>query len=50
MYSPPGVRLSADHPIPETMKAWVLGDPGELSLTEKPVRDSPKTTGPNDSG
>lgn len=23
--------------IPETMKAWVLGDPGELTLTEKPV-------------
>jgi 2-desacetyl-2-hydroxyethyl bacteriochlorophyllide A dehydrogenase len=23
--------------IPETMKAWVLGDPGELALTEKPV-------------
>ena len=23
--------------IPETMQAWVLGDPQELSLTEKPV-------------
>ena len=23
--------------IPEKMKAWVLGDPQELSLTEKPV-------------
>ncbi len=23
--------------IPATMKAWVLGDPGELSLVEKPV-------------
>ncbi|HTU01191.1 MAG TPA: alcohol dehydrogenase catalytic domain-containing protein, partial [Candidatus Sulfotelmatobacter sp.] len=24
-------------PIPERMKAWVLGDPGELRLIEKPV-------------
>jgi L-iditol 2-dehydrogenase len=24
-------------PVPETMKAWVLGDPGQLTLTEKPV-------------
>ncbi|MDH3229327.1 MAG: zinc-binding dehydrogenase [Alphaproteobacteria bacterium] len=23
--------------VPETMRAWVLGDPGELSFTEKPV-------------
>src|SRR5664279_547942 len=23
--------------IPPTMKAWVLGDPGELSMVEKPV-------------
>lgn len=29
---------TADHlPIPETMKAWVLGDPDELCLVEKPV-------------
>ena len=26
-----------EYQIPETMKAWVLGDPGELTLTEKPV-------------
>src|SRR5258708_19386075 len=25
------------YPIPRTMKAWVLGGPGELSLVEKPV-------------
>ena len=31
------VRTSTDMPIPETMKAWVLGDPGQLRLTEKPV-------------
>ena len=23
--------------VPETMKAWVLGDPGQLTLTDKPV-------------
>jgi threonine dehydrogenase-like Zn-dependent dehydrogenase len=32
-----GVRTSTDMPIPETMKAWVLGDPGQLRLAEKPV-------------
>src|SRR3954453_7385801 len=37
MYAPPGVKTTADHPIPDTMKAWVLGDPGQLSLREKPV-------------
>lgn len=26
-----------EYKIPEKMKAWVLGDPGELTLTEKPV-------------
>jgi len=31
------VKTSQDFPIPEKMKAWVLGDPGELILTEKPV-------------
>ena len=28
-----GVKTSPDFPIPETMKAWVLGDPGELKLS-----------------
>src|SRR5438128_7621047 len=37
MYAPPGVKTSPDWPIPDTMKAWVLGDPGELALTTKPV-------------
>ncbi|MHA6345389.1 zinc-dependent alcohol dehydrogenase [Roseivivax sp. CAU 1761] len=37
MAMPEGVKTSPDHPIPETMKAWVLGDPGELTLSEKPV-------------
>src|ERR1041384_8476290 len=37
MYAPPGVKTSKDMPVPDTMKAWVLGNPGELTLTEKPV-------------
>lgn len=31
------VTTSPDYPIPDTMKAWVLGDPGELSLVDKPI-------------
>ena len=37
MYAPAGVKTSTDYPIPAAMKAWVLGDPGQLSLREKPV-------------
>jgi L-iditol 2-dehydrogenase len=37
MYAPANVRTSPDFPIPDTMKAWVLGGPGELTLEEKPV-------------
>lgn len=37
MAMPDNVKTSEDFPIPETQKAWVLGDPGELSRTEKPV-------------
>src|ERR1700685_4732663 len=37
MYSGPGVKTSPDFPIPDQMRAWVLGNPGELKLTEKPV-------------
>src|SRR5438067_536270 len=37
MYAPAGVKTSTDYPVPETMKAWVLGDPGQLSLVDKPV-------------
>ena len=32
-----GIKTSPDFPIPERMKAWVLGSPGELALAEKPV-------------
>jgi 2-desacetyl-2-hydroxyethyl bacteriochlorophyllide A dehydrogenase len=37
MYAPAGVKTSPNFPVPETMKAWVLGGPGELSLQQKPV-------------
>src|SRR5438270_2964065 len=37
MYAPEGVTLSPKMPVPDTMRAWVLGDPGELKLVEKPV-------------
>jgi threonine dehydrogenase-like Zn-dependent dehydrogenase len=37
MYAPPGVKTSRDFAIPDTMKAWVLDDPGQLRLTDKPV-------------
>ena len=37
MYAPTGVKTSTDFPIPEKMKAWVLGDPGELKFVDKPV-------------
>jgi L-iditol 2-dehydrogenase len=37
MYAPTGVKTSADYPIPEKMKAWVLGDPGQLSYLDKQV-------------
>lgn len=32
-----GVTVSDKMPVPETMKAWVLGDPDELVQVEKPV-------------
>ncbi len=32
-----GVKTSPDYPVPDTMKAWVLGDPGELTYVDKPV-------------
>ena len=37
MYAPAGVKTAANFPIPERMRAWVLGNPGELELNEKPV-------------
>src|ERR1700730_18306500 len=37
MYASAGVKTHADLPIPDTMKAWVLGDPDQLKLVDKPV-------------
>jgi threonine dehydrogenase-like Zn-dependent dehydrogenase len=37
MNKPTGIRTSADYPIPDRMKAWVLGGPDELFLRDKPV-------------
>src|SRR3954467_1450491 len=37
MNKPTGIRTSADYPIPDQMKAWVLGGPDELFLRDKPV-------------
>jgi len=37
MYQPPGVKTSPTLPIPDRMRAWVLGDPDQLLLREKPV-------------
>jgi L-iditol 2-dehydrogenase len=37
MYAPQGVTLSPEMAVPDTMRAWVLKDPGELALVEKPV-------------
>jgi 2-desacetyl-2-hydroxyethyl bacteriochlorophyllide A dehydrogenase len=37
MYNPPGVKTSPNMPIPDTMKAWILGNPDELTLGTKPV-------------
>ena len=31
------VRTSPDMPVPSSMRAWVLGDPGELRIVEKQV-------------
>src|SRR5882757_8851875 len=37
MYRPSGVKTAPNLPIPDQMKAWVLGDPDQLALHEKPV-------------
>jgi threonine dehydrogenase-like Zn-dependent dehydrogenase len=37
MYAPDDVTVSPEFPIPEQMKAWVLGGPEELIKTTKPV-------------
>jgi len=38
MYAPAGVKTDAKKvPVPDRMRAWVLGDPEQLILTDKPV-------------
>ena len=37
MHAPPRVKTSATMAVPETMLAWILGDPDQLTYGEKPV-------------
>ena len=37
MYQPAGVNTSTEFPVPDKMKAWVLGGPDELFLRDKPT-------------
>src|SRR5258708_13002213 len=37
MYGSNGVKTSLQFPVPEQMKAWVLGGPDELFLRDKPT-------------
>jgi L-iditol 2-dehydrogenase len=34
---PTRIETDAAYPLPEHMRAWVLGDPGQLSLVDKPI-------------
>jgi 2-desacetyl-2-hydroxyethyl bacteriochlorophyllide A dehydrogenase len=31
------IKTDSAYPLPERMRAWALGDPGELSLVDKPI-------------
>ena len=37
MYQPAGINTSTEFPVPDKMKAWVLGGPDELFLRDKPT-------------
>ena len=37
MYGSPGVKTDPSFPIPDEMRAWILGSPDELTLGSKPV-------------
>src|SRR5216684_178660 len=37
MYDPARVKTLSEFPVPEQMKAWVLGNPDELLLRDKPT-------------
>jgi L-iditol 2-dehydrogenase len=34
---PTKVETDAAYPLPDYMRAWVLGDPGRISLVDKPI-------------
>jgi L-iditol 2-dehydrogenase len=34
---PTKVKIDTTYPLPEQMRAWVLGDPGRISLVDKPI-------------
>ncbi len=37
MYDPAGVKILPEFPVSEQMRAWVLGDPDQLFLRDKPT-------------
>ena len=37
MYEPSDVKTSLQFPVPAQMKAWILGDPDQLLLRDKPT-------------
>jgi L-iditol 2-dehydrogenase len=37
MYYPAGVKTLPEFPVPTQMKAWVLGDPDQILLLDKPT-------------
>lgn len=37
MFQPPGVMTSPAMAVPDMMRAWVLGDPDQITLAQKPV-------------
>jgi L-iditol 2-dehydrogenase len=37
MPQPSSVKTHPDFPVPDMMKAWVIGDPDQLTLVDKPV-------------
>ena len=38
MSMPDTVTTHPDYPVPETYRAWVLGEPGQLTLEQKPMK------------
>lgn len=46
MFAPPGVKMSADFPVPASVQVWVLGDPGEIKPADKPLPVSKRAEAP----